>query len=77
MQNRAQLEVHELNGRPVAVRPIGGVGKCSLCDKVAVYTVYELWCGKRLSDVKNNTTCVWHWCGQCDEVLITEQINER
>jgi len=63
----ASLELRELNGRPVAVRPIGGVGKCSQCNNIAKWTVFEFWEGKRLDSDVSEPHKVWHWCGLCED----------
>jgi len=61
------LTLYEFNGRPVAIRPINGVGKCNLCSNVAKWTVFELWDGKRFDTNARELHRVWHWCGECDE----------
>lgn len=61
------LPLYELNGRPVAIRPVGGFGKCSLCENVGKWTVFEIWGGKRFDKDASQLHRVWHWCGQCEE----------
>jgi hypothetical protein len=61
------LSLYEFNGRPVAIRPINGMGKCNLCNNIAKWTIFELWGGRRFDDDAKEVLVVWHWCGQCDE----------
>lgn len=61
------LELRELNGRPVAVRPVDGVAKCGQCDHIAKWTVFEFWHGKRLDSDASQLHKVWHWCGTCED----------
>ncbi len=67
LENVIPLGLYELNGRPVAIRSMPGVGKCSLCARMARLTVFELWRGKRLDDNVAAEHRVWHWCGECDD----------
>lgn len=61
------LGLYELNGRPVVIRLMPGVGKCSLCARMAKLTVFEIWGGKRLDSDASQLHRVWHWCGECEE----------
>lgn len=65
IEDLAELKLCELNNRPVAIRPIGGVGKCSYCDNIAKWTVFELWGGVLLPSDSASRLRVWHWCGIC------------
>jgi hypothetical protein len=73
----ASLELRELNGRPVAVRPISGMGKCSQCDHIAKWTIFEFWQGKRLDSDVSELHKVWHWCGVCEDSPFPSITNER
>lgn len=61
------LNLYEINGRPVILRKVPGVAKCSLCDRIAKLTVFEVWRGKRIDTDVSEEHRVWHWCGECEE----------
>jgi len=77
LENVMALGLYELNGRPVAIRSMPGIGKCSLCSGIAKLTVFELWRGKRLEDDLSKEHRVWHWCGTCPETPFPLIIDEK
>ena len=71
------LDLRELNGRPVAVRPTQGVSKCDLCDHIAKWLVFEFWSGKRFDTDASTLHRAWHWCGQCEDSPFPPITDER